>query len=472
MGWVGRSLGDFGSQVGVGRDIAQDYRARQQQMAMEQARQKLADLMGPLQLADLQQKIKQASVPQFEGTANLPGGGVGAIQRDPNTGAITMPNLVPPTVTREAVNRQITQARATLRPNEFPYIDSLLNEVNTMGVDPSKVLDKFETYIGRADRTSAGDEPLGPRVPQLNSALTARYQVLNPHKDLPSFFALPPNATQKDFDNIDKILQATEMASAKGEEQAGKLSPEAVEAVADIYMKTGQLPPLGMGGVALREQIFNRVGQILSGKGKPPSDIGDPLIARQAAFKALQSSLTQLQRQRSAVGAFENTALKNLEMFKRVAQKVVDTGSPWINKPLRLVERQGLGNEDLAALNAARQVALTEISRVVNNPNLSGVLSDQARGETGALIGDDATLKMILRASDILTQDMANRRNGLDKEIANVSDQIVNGTKPQPTQTQPSAATKPPNATHTGVSNLDKKTYWLDKDGKKLGLAQ
>src|SRR5258707_1271003 len=119
-----------------------------------------------------------------------------------------------------------------------------------MGVDPSKVLDKWEQFLG-SERVNAGDEPLGTRVPQLNSALAARYQVLNQHKDLPSFFTLPPNATQKDFDNIDKILQATEMAGAKGEEQAGKLSPEAVEAVADIYMKTGQLQPLGMGGVAL-----------------------------------------------------------------------------------------------------------------------------------------------------------------------------------------------------------------------------
>jgi hypothetical protein len=410
-------------------------------MALQNARQKLADLKGPLELQELQQRIKQMGASQFKGTTELPGGGLGAITVDPNTGQPSMKPLVAPLITPEAAREHITKGRTSLPANEQYYADSLLSELTNLKADPSKVIDKWEQYLSRrTDRPLAGDEPLGTRVPQLNAALNARYQVMNPHKDLPAYFTLLPSATQKDFDNIDKILQATE--SAAGKDQPVQLSGDALEAVTDVFLRTGQLPSLGLGGVGVREKVFNRAGEILAGKGKPSSNIGDPIVAAKAAFTSLQASLTQLQRQRAAVGAFENTALKNLEMFERTAQGVVDKGSPWINKPLREVERQGLGNADLAAFNAARQVAMTEISRVISNPNLTGVLSDSARGEAGALIGPDATLKQIYSAADILKQDMANRRQSLDEEITNVRGQLT----PQRGGPPPTTATPPPGA--------------------------
>lgn len=56
-----------------------------------------------------------------------------------------------------------------------------------------------------------GETPLG-NVPQMNKALEARYQVLHPGGQLPPFFTLPGNATQKDYDRIDKALEGTEKA--------------------------------------------------------------------------------------------------------------------------------------------------------------------------------------------------------------------------------------------------------------------
>lgn len=61
--------------------------------------------------------------------------------------------------------------------------------------------------------------PLGERVPQLNAALTSRYQVLHPNQPLPPQFTLPTNATSKDFDRIDKLLQATETATSTKAQQ-------------------------------------------------------------------------------------------------------------------------------------------------------------------------------------------------------------------------------------------------------------
>ncbi len=65
-----------------------------------------------------------------------------------------------------------------------------------------------ETKAGGAE----GELPLGPRVPQINEAMKARYQVLHPGKDLPEHYVLPPEATQKDFDRTDKLIEGEEKA--------------------------------------------------------------------------------------------------------------------------------------------------------------------------------------------------------------------------------------------------------------------
>lgn len=428
MGWLGRGLGQFQSDIGTGYEQNQLWKQRAQTMAMEQARQRIADLKAPLELQELQQRIRQMGMPQFKGITDLPGGGTGAITFEPSTGKAGIQTVVPARVTPESARQYILGEKEKLPENEKFYADSLLTQISTLGADPAKAVDAMQQFIGRrAERPLAGDEPLGARVPQMNEMIRARYQAQNPGKNVPAYFQLPANATQKDFDNLDKVLQQMEVAASK--DQPVKLSPDALEAMAGIFIRTGQLPALGLGGVGVREQIFNRAGEILSGKGKPYAGTGDPLVNAGAAFKALTGAFNLLTRQRAAVGAFENTALKNLEMFEGVAKGVVDTGSPWINKPLRAIEVGALGKSDLVAYNTARQVALTEISRVINNPNLVGVLSDEARGEVGALIGQDATLKMVYDAADILKKDMANRRGGLDKEIAELRAQM---TPPSP----------------------------------------
>lgn len=56
-----------------------------------------------------------------------------------------------------------------------------------------------------------GETPL-TNVDQLNKAMETRYQVLHPGGALPPQFTLPANATQKDYDRLDKALAGTESA--------------------------------------------------------------------------------------------------------------------------------------------------------------------------------------------------------------------------------------------------------------------
>jgi hypothetical protein len=198
-------------------------------------------------------------------------------------------------------------------------------------------------------------------------------------------------------------------AAAAGED----FTPDALDMAAQMFNKTGQLPALGMGAAAAaaRAKILNRAAQVAKENGT-----SDP-ATNKAIYTSMSSALKTLTGQQQAIGAYESTAKKNLDLFEQQAKKVIDTGSPWINKPLRAIDRGALGSPDQVAYDTARQVALTEISRVVSNPNLTGVLSDSARHEMEGAMADGATLAQIYKAAGVLRQDMANRKAGNQDQI-------------------------------------------------------
>ena len=237
-----------------------------------------------------------------------------------------------------------------------------------------------------------------------------------------SWLKAHPGKTLADY----KKYAATLVPAFNVNMQAGLLNDQAKQMAAQMYAQTGQLPA-GMRSPAMSAGILN---QAATGPGGVPN-----IAANKATFQANEGSLKALQKNFDQVTAFENTAGKNLDVFLKTAQKVIDSGSPWINKPLRSVASGALGSEDQAAFNAARQTAVTEIAKVLNSSNASGVLSDSARHEVEGLIGPNASLKQIVSAANILKQDMANRHNSYQEQISDIKGRL--GSKPATTPTAP-----------------------------------
>jgi hypothetical protein len=94
FGQVAGAIGDFGSQFGEANEISQQWKSRAQQMAFEQARQKLAAIMAPLQLQELQRKIQTMNQPQ-QNIIGLPGGGTGILPINPTGGHGPVETVVP-----------------------------------------------------------------------------------------------------------------------------------------------------------------------------------------------------------------------------------------------------------------------------------------------------------------------------------------------------------------------------------------
>lgn len=214
------------------------------------------------------------------------------------------------------------------------------------------------------------------------------------------------------------VIPDPDTKDTKPDEPALDLTPEALTLTAHQYAMTGQLPPMGMGkqGAAVRTKIINEAAKAYAGLDLP---------TQVAAYNANKESLKKLQGQRDAIGAFENTAAKNIDTFLATAGKVVDTGSPLANTLVRQVSGKLLGSPDQAAFDAARQVAINEIAKIVSNPNLSGTLSDSARHEVEAFNPQNATLAQSVAVMRLLKQDMQNRTGSLDEQIKDVQGRIA-----------------------------------------------
>lgn len=203
-----------------------------------------------------------------------------------------------------------------------------------------------------------------------------------------------------------------------------ELSPEGQDAAAMMFAKTGTLPPMGTGkaAAAARTKVINRAAVLMPGLD---------VASAKADFGANQDSLKKLQGQRDAIGAFEETALKNLDIFIETAKKITDTGSPFFNKPIRAIQESGLGSAELTAFNTARRTVIPEFAKILANPGLSGQLSDSARHEVEEVVSGNATLKQTLAAADILKRDAANRRSSYDDQIAAIRQRISKATTPE-----------------------------------------
>lgn len=243
---------------------------------------------------------------------------------------------------------------------------------------------------------------LGGQTPSTFEALTKREMV-------PKFSVNPMTGDLYDV-RTGKII--------KGTGGTASLSPQALDQAAELFHTTGQLPPMGMGaaGVLTRKQIINRSAEL-----HPDTN----LAANKATYGADTESLKKLQQMSDAVDSFERTSTKNLDQFLMVAKQATDTGSPLLNQPTRWFQGKVLGDPTVSNFNTARQVAVNEIAKVLNNPGMGGAaVSDSARHEIEGLIGPDATGQQIAQAATILKTDMANRKASNAQQIGIIKGRI------------------------------------------------
>jgi hypothetical protein len=154
LGWLLRGLGDFGAQTGEATQLNEDFAAKQQEMKIQAARQKIAELMAPLQVQEVQARLRELQQPKNAGIIATPGGGTsGVTYRD---GKFSQQPLVAG-ADPKAIKAQIAAMAAKAPPQYQGALEAIGLSIDS-GEDPLKALDKANTLMGQAAGKEAANE--------------------------------------------------------------------------------------------------------------------------------------------------------------------------------------------------------------------------------------------------------------------------------------------------------------------------
>lgn len=147
-------------------------------------------------------------------------------------------------------------------------------------------------------------------------------------------------------------------------------------------------------------------------------------LSSTAGLKADTASLTNLQKQRDAVAAFEDTAVANGDKLVQMSKTISNTGVPALNKYTRWYEGNVKGDPAISNFNLQLISVRNEIAKILTNPNLTGQLTDASKNEINEAMQPGATAAQIIGAFQTAKADFANRADALDKRIGIVQGRL------------------------------------------------
>jgi len=307
----------------------------------------------------------------------------------------------------------------------------------------------FQQRTAELGATKAGQEVTGTQP--LNEFQRRSLENQERIKDVVSLASMlhDPKSTPEQKEFAKKTLATLTAQTIAGRPQVnvsgpGMATEDDYKAEGAIYARTGIMPSLGTGSGAGRSKILHYAHAWAREKGLKP----DELVSMRAAYAGDKASLLAFTKQFDQIKSFEQTASKNLDLFLSLAEKIPDTGVPWLNIPLRLLNEKLVGADNMAAVNTARNVANNEIAKVTSGGGLGGVLSDSARHEVAEYNPKEATFAQTKKVAGILKIDMANRIGAMTEAKADIMNRLGGG--------EPAGGHTP--AAVTDVKTWDEKT--------------
>jgi len=201
-----------------------------------------------------------------------------------------------------------------------------------------------------------------------------------------------------------------------GETGGGKWNPNA---------PTAQLTnvPLTPAGQKAKSQLANSGQNVSRIDNKTFNDMGadaeasgTSVLDTKAGFKATTSALTQNEKDLAAIKPYKNMLDTNIDIAKGLSKKVVLANSAYANKTLNWIKQNAGDNPDTAEFLAQMRFVETEAARVLNNPRLSGQLTDSARKEMESVVSGNLPINSLDRVLARIKADGDNRVKALEAE--------------------------------------------------------
>jgi hypothetical protein len=227
----------------------------------------------------------------------------------------------------------------------------------------------------------------------------------------------------------------------------GGLTEDDLKREGEMAARTGTSPSMGMGNMQIRNKIMHYKQEYARQQGLSPTD----LVNMQMEYNSGKNSYTNLLKAYDMVSNYEVTARGNLDRALTAATKIVDTGSPVFNLPLREAAKQLAGSPQQAAFNTALLTARNEVARILNaSPTtMGGVISDESRKEVEEIMAKDYSLAQLVSAANILKADLTQRTTSMKQQL-DLRKSEATGSEKAASQARESAAASAAAAADTG----------------------
>ncbi len=185
----------------------------------------------------------------------------------------------------------------------------------------------------------------------------------------------------------------------------GELTDDAITIAAQQYIRTGQMPALGMGNAGIRVKVLNKAGELVKASGVDPANV--PAFA--AEFKATQGALNKMERDYAGFAAFEQGMLKNMDYALSISKKYGNTPLPPANRIINALRTQTGDPKIVEYANAVYAAAMEyEKIRTAGTAVTSAELSVQAQKKAEELINTSQTHAQLVGASKAMKTDARN----------------------------------------------------------------
>jgi hypothetical protein len=173
-----------------------------------------------------------------------------------------------------------------------------------------------------------------------------------------------------------------------------------------------QFAGYGPAGQPAKDQINQAIAQKLSDAGMT----GDDLNVSRTRFHAQQLSINQMIPQLNNINSFEGLAKYNGDRLLQLIDGVDTTGVPALEGAIRKAKALG-GNVDTNEFNSVLNNFQTEAARIINNPDMKGVLPVSAVNDLQNMIGGNLDAPSMRRIVNRLYSEFDMRKSLINQNL-------------------------------------------------------
>jgi hypothetical protein len=230
--------------------------------------------------------------------------------------------------------------------------------------------------------------------------------------------------------NGNKIVAPDAVSRIATGAQAAVLSEDALNNDATRYRMLGVMPPFGSGGTGQRVEIQNKAAAQMKEMGITPQE----QIAQQAEVKSDTGSLNNITRISDSAAAYENTALENMEIVKKLLPEGVGSDlGPALNRWIQTGKME-FGSAKVSKLATSLITVANEYAKVMSGSTGAQGSTVDSRKEAAELLNQNLSSDQILGNMDVMAQDMENKKLSYRMMRDEIMNRIKGGGTSEPSR--------------------------------------